>query len=560
MVTLLLIMLCFKIVNLELIVPKEKDDLKQCVHNLIGNISNGYRTVLFYSDNSYDYGFYNSTEISFMNMDARKNIYNYTNYRMGKEVIVLSISRTKQFVKYIKTMYEVGLWSYKSTRIRRFIIILPFKEQWQLRDTLFPYLWELQMVDVVLLYHDEKNIKLYTSDPENPANECGVEAKFMIWYECNQVEKIKFPKFWRNHKNCDLIYWNQQQIQRIQYINEMFFKAFFVLETARQRLNFTIVESKKRNITKVHSLPFVSNGLIWIVPAPNIIHALEVFKIIFKQIVWILILVSFIFVSIVWWSVSKCKQHISFVASLLDIYSATLFGSINRIPPFLSLRLIFTAYVLYTVHIQTAFTSNLIPLLTIPQYDHSITSLKELAQSQLPILTHAKMYLVFNQKEKYDCTYENLKNKVVVVNQSYILDCITNKEILRNSSILITKLDLDIIIKMKGVKSHYIKDEKFLQYLTMSSLVSNPGSYLFTPIKKILSILLESGIMDYQQRNYENQMKNYSSYYADDTKLIDEENVVLTMEHVYPIFVYWGIGLIISIVVFILEILIYRFT
>ncbi|KAF5304153.1 hypothetical protein FQA39_LY01938 [Lamprigera yunnana] len=491
MVKLLLIVLYFKIVNVQLIVPKEKDDLRQCVHSLIGNISIGYSTVLFYSDNSYDYVFYNSTEISIINIDARRNVYNLENYRMGKEVIVISISKTWELSKFLTKMYNIGLWSSASTRIRRFIIILPFKEQRQLRRMFYQNLWENNMVDVVCLYYDENNIKLYTSDPEHPDNECGDDAKFITRYGCNFIEQIQFPKLWRNYKNCKLTYWNRDIVQRLEHLSLIYFKAFFVLETARQHLNFTIVENSQTNITEKPrflifvghisvcsntsyecSLPVLNNGLIWLVPTSNIIEALEAFKLIFKQIVWILILLSFLFTSIVWWYASKCKHHTSFIASLLDIYSATLFGSINTIPPFVLLRLIFAIYVFYAIHIQTLVTSNFIRLLTVPQYDHGITSLEELSQSQLPILTHKKLAFVFQQKDKDDIMYNKLKNKVVMVEESYILDAVLNKEILRNSSILISKVDLDIIIKIKEVKLNYIEDEKFLQYVTMSSLIN----------------------------------------------------------------------------------------
>ncbi|KAF5269469.1 hypothetical protein FQA39_LY08658 [Lamprigera yunnana] len=277
----LLIILYFKIVNLQLIVPKEKDDLRQCVHSLIGNISIGYSTVLFYSNNSYDYGFYNSTEISFINIDARRDIYNLKNYKTGKEVVVLSIWKTEKFLKFLKNMYKVGLWNYVPNRRRRFIIILPFTERRLLRNTLFPRLWESHMVDVVCLYHDENKIKLYTSDPEHPANDCGWEAAYMMEYECNQAKKIQFPKFWRNYKNCELNYWNRNGVQRLEQLNEAYFKAYFVLETARQHLNFTLVKYIERNITErlkflifishisvcsdiSHecSLPFLNTGLI----------------------------------------------------------------------------------------------------------------------------------------------------------------------------------------------------------------------------------------------------------------------------------------------------------
>ncbi|KAF5296549.1 hypothetical protein FQA39_LY12467 [Lamprigera yunnana] len=316
---LLLIMLCFKIVNLQLLVPKEKDDLKQCIHSLIGNLSDGYHTVLFYSDNSYDYGFYNSTKISYINIDARRNIYNLQNYRYGKDVIVITLSNTQQFIE--------------------FIIILSFEEECDVRKVIFPYLWDARIVKAVCLYYDENTIKLYTSDPEHPANHCGTTARFRTWLECNFIEKIKFPKLWRNYTDCELIYWYRHRA--------------------------------------------------------------------------------------------------------------------------MALRL---------------------KLLTVTQYEHSITFLEELSESQLPIVTSGKMAILFKHEEDGDTIYNKIKNKTVLNEEFYIVKALQNEEIKSKSSILITDLDLDLFVEKFGVKLHYFKDEKYLQNLSITSLVSRSESYLFTPI------------------------------------------------------------------------------
>ncbi|KAF5277072.1 hypothetical protein FQA39_LY06310 [Lamprigera yunnana] len=418
MVKFLLIVLCFKLANLQLIVPNEKDDLKQCVHSLIANISSGYDTVLFYSDNSYDHTFYNLIKIPFININAKGTIYNLENYSIGRDIVILSISKSNDVTYFFRQMMRVGLWTFRSARIRRFVIILPLQQHYWLARDLLSNLWSIHVVEVVFVYHDQNTIRLFTSDPQHPKNECGRKAKFIYEYTFNSIKKIKFPKLWRSYENCTLIYWYDHPMELSKHTNEMYFKGIFLLETAVQRLHLTLVKEKRNNNFTYYgfrifvnhishcnhrfydcSIPFLSNELVWIVPAPKIIHALEVFRITFKDIVWILIISSFLFTSLTWWFISKRNDNNSFVSSSLDIYSATLFGFINRIPPFLSPRLIFITYVFYAVHIQTAFTSQLIRLLTVPQYGHSITSLEELSRSPFPIFTHEGTSVLFEHEE-----------------------------------------------------------------------------------------------------------------------------------------------------------------
>ncbi|KAF5294143.1 hypothetical protein FQA39_LY13514 [Lamprigera yunnana] len=539
-----------------------KDNLKQCVHSLITNISDGYDTVLFYSNNPYNHNFYNLIKIPFININARGTISNLKNYKIGRELVILSLSKNEHFGDFVNGMHAVGMWSFKSTRTRRFVIILPLKEFYLLQRNLLLTLWSIHTVEVVFLYHNKNTIRLFTSDPQHPHNECGRKANFIYEYTCNSIKKIKFPKLWRNYKDCKLIYWYTNPIEISQNTNEMYFKSTFLLDTAVQHLHLTLVTEKlMHNFTITcygfrifvnqiswcnHSsydcsIPFLSNELVWIVPPPKIIDALEVFKITFKGIVWILITLSFLITSLVWWFIVKRKAYNSFILSFLDIYSATLFGFINRIPPFLSPRLIFIMYVLYAVHIQTAFTSQLIRLLTVPQYDHSITSLEELAQSRLPIFAHETTSNLFQHEEEGDTIYNKIKKRRTIVNEAYIDNAIVNKENSENYSILISSADLDQYIKLKGIKLHYIKDDKYLR-------------------QGLRYGLAKSGIMEFQERNYKYKMKNYTAYYDTETISTNTTNIVLSLAHVYPIFVYWGTALIICTVVFVLEILIYNIT
>ncbi|KAF5287646.1 hypothetical protein FQA39_LY15849 [Lamprigera yunnana] len=84
---------------------------------------------------------------------------------------------------------------------------------------------------------------------------------------------------------------------------------------------------------------------------------------------------------------------------------------------------------------------------------------------------------------------------------------------------------------------------------------TKPGTHFSDNINNIVTILLESGIIDIKRKEYKRYLTNFS--YCFHNKLDHtEEPVVLNLAHVYPIFVYWGFGLIVATVVFVGEIVV----
>ncbi|KAF5302885.1 hypothetical protein FQA39_LY02065 [Lamprigera yunnana] len=80
-------------------------------------------------------------------------------------------------------------------------------------------------------------------------------------------------------------------------------------------------------------------------------------------------------------------------------------------------------------------------------------------------------------------------------------------------------------------------------------------SHLIKPIRKIVSIVLEAGLIDFEASKFNRQMKKFEHKYKDEGNSNGNSNnpSLLSLKHVYPIFVFWGMGLICATAVFIME-------
>ncbi|KAF5288189.1 hypothetical protein FQA39_LY03957 [Lamprigera yunnana] len=425
---------------MQLIAPREKNNPRQCVHWLISNISDGYNSVLFYNDGFQDYDLSNSIQNPFIQIDGRKQIYNLDNYRNGKDVVVITLPNHYILQKYLKKMYSNFSWTISR---RKVIIILPLTEERNLHH-LFMYVWKNNIVEVVLLYYDTNTIKIFTANPQHPDHDCGKYVTSVNIYTCDKVKNIRFPKIWQNYNDCEFSYWYTQPDQYKKYVNQMYFKVLFVLETLTQRLNLTISPKLQTNVTSKDS-----------------------------------------------------KESL--------------------------------------IHVGNA----------------------KLCKSKLFILTYKELASSFDHKEEGDTIYNKIKEKIVYSTSTDVLKAIINKTDSRNFAILTTDLDYDSIIKFYEINIPTVRSNELMRHEVVHTLVTNAGNFLSKPINKIVVILIESGLMDYQQRIYKDANKNYTKYYHNEVDETEEDKVVLGMKHVYPVFVFWGISLVVSTIIFFLELLTY---
>ncbi|KAF5297966.1 hypothetical protein FQR65_LT09877 [Abscondita terminalis] len=409
---------------------------------------------------------------------------------------------------------------------------------------------------------------VFTSDPQAPGNNCGLMLKeFLSFGDCFASTPIYLPKIFRKYTNCVVTYvsWTSRNVEKL----KLFEVINFLLKTAVNKLNlslkmingmntsytynmFTIFSSLRKSLEhNTYTLTFFSDNMVWIVPFPARIPDMKVMQVVFKKIVWILILAASVFTSLIWWLITKVlNRNSNIIKTFLDVYSITLFGSVHRLDLISSLRCLFLAYVLYAIHIQTGFTSKLIEVLTIPQYEPTIKTITELSDSNHTIIILEGFHsYFFEHKEPNYILYNKIKQKLKILNGHEFGEKVTNLKTFRNKAALISSNELDVLTATFLTDFYTINEQTFVSNID-HVLVGHPSSYLIRTLDQLISQLVETGILDYFAKNvkYEISIKR---------ERVNDEPTKLSLQHLYVVFVFWGAGLVLSMTVMVIE-LVYR--
>ncbi|KAF5283938.1 hypothetical protein FQR65_LT13699 [Abscondita terminalis] len=445
-----------------------------------------------------------------------------------------------------------------------YVIITPIQKV----DIFFLLFWELGVTNIVVISYknntDSDTIRIVTSDPQSYANNCGNKFVTANEQSCNSSKPLEIPKILRKYTKCNITYVTET-VDSVGLLQSQVIR--FILNTTAAFFNASF--STKRGISPIDNFSFIqnvlykTNGLLrtsivqredytWVVPVPKLIPPIAVLKTVFKINTWIVILFSYFFTSIAWWLVVKLSNNQSeFSIVLLNIYSLTLFGSMQQIPSIFALKFIFMFYVIYSVIMQTAFTSNLSKILTVPRYEPSIRTIEELSDSNVTILMMEDYYWDFFAKEKNDSIYTKLKNKMKVLSLENFTQSALSKTLHRDFAFLLQKESLLFFQAYTNEKIHNIEDNT-LTGSDKTVLITNFGSYFIKPINKVIDLLYESGLHYNFLKNIEEKQKPYLSY-----REPVHEKIVLTTQHLVFVFVFWIFGILTSVVTFIAEKIVY---
>ncbi|KAF5297963.1 hypothetical protein FQR65_LT09874 [Abscondita terminalis] len=474
-------------------------------------------------------------------LDARHRFYVPSTYRNYSQNYVIVAYDLNTLIDTFRAILRSRLWHEKLTPAGKFLLIT-FEEDIVGKVKTF---WYFGMINLVVLVYDFKGVMIddcFTSTP------------------------VQMPKILRKYTNCNATYVttgsDQTDIKLLGLVNVL-------LNTVVNKLNVSLrtIDRMNKNYTfdlftisllihkslanNMHTSTIFSDRMVWIVPFPHRISDLEIMQVTFKNIVWILILVTFVSASLTWWLITKMlTNNSSITEAFLKVYSITLFGSVDKFDLFRSMRCLFLAYVLYSIHIQTAFTSKLIEVLTIPQYEPTIKTITELSDANHTIVILKAYHDYFFEHEEPDnVLYNKIKNKFEVLNYRDYAAEVTDLKTYRNKAVLLSTNELDVLTTV------FLKDFFTFQEQTFMSgiqyvLVGNSGSYLIKTIDQLISYLVETGILDHISKNikYEIHIKR---------EKIDENATKLSLQHLYVVFVFWGVGLSLSTVVIIFE-LVYK--
>ncbi|KAF5274756.1 hypothetical protein FQA39_LY18712 [Lamprigera yunnana] len=554
-------------------------NLKNCVDDVIHNAVVADATILYVYNKSSDDIFPEKLKNPFITIDIGSTIPNANRYKIYNELIIFNLKDFHLIKNYHKTLLKYNLLNLESSLRRTYIAIYPLEKSFNLTEVFF-YFYQFDIVNVIVMAYDfdmkNDSIQLFTWNPHHPSNDCGNIVTYVKEDTCQSISLIETPKIFNNHTKCFATYYLKRPSELGGTLSINRHLSVFVLQMLMQYLRLQIISifspnhppTEKsgllicsRNLHDLDnynyswSLPNFRENYLWIVPFPEQIDPMAVLATIFEELVWLLILVSFFLTCAVWWAISRCKRKTSFSEVLIKIFSITLFGSTNKAPSPLSLRFIFITYTIYAVHLETAFTSNLINLLTRPQYEPGIKTMEDLAFSKLPIIINEKQKSLFTSDDKSTSIYKKIKSKLMIHSDYDHMHLCSNRTALKRNSFLIEQDYFEVHLQYSKVKIKVVKADSIFG-MRYAAIATKKGSYLLLSIDRIINTLVESGLLNYKEELFNRYMKKYRKLH-DNRVNETEENVVLGLTHVYPIFVFWGIGLIFATTVFVAELLKY---
>lgn len=286
------------------------------------------------------------------------------------------------------------------------------------------------------------------------------------------------------------------------------------------------------------------NPHIWLVPKPNKMPNFKVLISIFNLITWLTIFVIFILMVSIWYIYAKYRNdkfYDSYVKCFLDIYVLNLSMSITRIPHSIKLKLLIIIYILYAFHLSAFFQGKLSSVLTLPIYDSRISTLEQLADSNLKILVvYHKLSTIKNINTnvalKMASKSEPLEEKYISINRP--------EYVMKRRDIALSSLvgDLNLTDTYK-TKVDVIKDV-FLPDLEGTYQMKRHNPIMLT-LNNVIRVIREGGL----HTKWLNDMKivNFLTYTKDDDA---DGQIILTFEHLEGPFILLAFGICSSTIIF----------
>ncbi|KAF5284170.1 hypothetical protein FQR65_LT00170 [Abscondita terminalis] len=401
-------------------------------------------------------------------------------------------------------------------------------------------LWLRKIINVAIIHHST----IYTSNPFHEKNQCGKIPILISAQNCTS-SPLRFEQY-KNFYNCPVEF--VSYFRKNEYDHIINVVSLYIMEQLEKSFNTTVMFNTQSKVLKdplvimffldrVHKtwdeITFFSDDAVWITPLTDI----TVFN---------------FYTSMTWWAFT-CVQTVAcpwnhFCLSVLNVWCLTLCGCIKTPPTVRHLKSIFFLYLFFVIVIQAAFKSNLIKAITVPKFESDMKTIKDVANSKLPLTTFSVVEELFFKKripesdlytkisEKVECSYRGLEDSILYKNCSHVS----------------LRYILEMFKTSTNLKPNYFADNSATG--TYKASIGLAKGHFFTEsLQNLRLTLIESGV-------YSKVI--YDFYHEHQWQLDEDEKsylVILTFRHLHLTFSLWGIGLIIATVVFLIENITLRF-
>jgi hypothetical protein len=317
-----------------------------------------------------------------------------------------------------------------------------------------------------------------------------------------------------------------------------------------------IILVNENNVVMDPTIVYMRGGFVWVVPYPKTFPRwLSVFRV-FTFSAWLNIAATILFASIITWLLSRtpinnidARQTIS--ANMCDAWAVILGISVPQMPRCLHIRIFFIFWVIYSLAVNTVFQTFLTSFLIDPGLLPPIMNLDELLDSGIEYGYLPLMDRFFNSdNEKYR---EIVHNHKICSNTTACLERVAVKgDFAQFISRQVT--DYSSYYKFQdvnGVPLIYPFKDDFVQYNIVMYLTK--GSPFLDRFNDIIIHAMQAGLLD---KWYDDEIYSVK---LSAPKLsgsgTDDGYSVLSTTHIQGALFLYGIGNVLGLLVFVLEIL-----
>ncbi|KAF5271337.1 hypothetical protein FQA39_LY08135 [Lamprigera yunnana] len=543
------ICMIIKVLNINCILIEENGaNYKDCLLAVIRQNFEENATLCFITSENYQSVLFSELTNPYVLLNINKPIILTQQLRN----FVILVKNSKSLANLVQVLNNSSsIWNDSYSRKGKYVVITYEEEIPEIFETL----WIHGVIDVVVMVPGfTKNHTLYTSNPFQDGNLCGRRSSIISNQSCDAAleKSVKIPL--TNLHKCEITLNN---ILASSYsLNGIIFvilkelsrtlNGTFILHDLKENAYYTIsiyIYFNNQASVVDRSKILYSQNWLWISPPPVRVFPIDTIIMLFQIEVWILTGLIFVFSAILWWAIVKSRtvQIVQLSHAFLTVASLTICGTINSIPKIKMLCYVFLIYSFYATVIQTAFKTNLIYLLTLPEYSNKISTVKEVIRMKLPVYVP---YMLFDHVLKYNYSDENTYSQL----QKLLIRCVHSNKCAnlpynyRNSAMLMS--DVEFFRTNLDEKQNY---NTFIDNSVIGNikiyLVMLKGHYFIENINKIITNFEESGILQREVKRSYPVIK----------QSLNETVVVLNMHHLYSVFLLLIVGLMLSSAVFILE-------
>jgi hypothetical protein len=304
---------------------------------------------------------------------------------------------------------------------------------------------------------------------------------------------------------------------------------------------------------------------VWYVPCPVKFPGWKSIFRIFSLSGWLSIILAatlavVVTVFLARFAVKEYESFRHFMNAILDVWALILGVSVSSLPRSTPLRLFFTAWVCYSLAINTVFQAYLTTFLVDPGFERSITSVEEVFTSG----TKYGFSSIFFDHNFNDTTdpkaVEILENRIDCRD---FVTCVLWTAKYRNISSIVSQYSVGYMYhgskhsdEFRGHEPCGLTEAPVL--VTDILMALQKGSPLLDRVNEITARLVESGIPTYLEK-FEPGGKLVFNPKSNTSNTIADEYSILTMKNMQPAFCLFLFGQALALVTFLMELLCLKF-